>query len=83
MGERLLSAGILLVVGLIVCGVGWLISMGFYAVGVWPVGAAIRVLVFGFGAFILFWMAKHLIQGQESIDRETIEKVLGRRIDEP
>ncbi len=82
MGHRLLSAGILLAVGVVVCGVGWLVSMGAYAIGAWPVGALIRVLVWGFAAFILFWMAKHLIQGQESIDRETIEKVLGRKLDE-
>ena len=75
MKERLVNAGILLVVTVVVCGVGWLVSIGLYNVGLWPLGAAVRVGVWGFAAFGLFWMIRHLVESPESRMQKEIERM--------
>lgn len=59
-GGRLVNAGIVLVVTVVVCGVGWAISIGWYELGLWPLGALTRIGVWLFGLFGLYWIVHHL-----------------------
>jgi hypothetical protein len=93
--ERVTNAGILLVVGVVVVVVLWYVSVGLYAVGVWPLGAVLRVLVWGFALYCLYWIARHLLGygGTEELlrqmearnrlmrDRRYMENVTGHRIE--
>lgn len=80
MGQRLLSAGVLLIVAAVMIGILWLVSMMFYAIGLWPLGALTRIIVWGIAIFFLYWIARHLIQGQDRITRDEIERVLGHKL---
>jgi hypothetical protein len=74
MGNRLLNAGILIVVGAVVVGIGWLISIGLYELGIWPLGAVVRVGVWAYALFTLYWAARHLVQGRDRIMRDQMER---------
>ena len=75
MGERLLNAGILLVVAVVVFAVGWLISIGFYELGLWPLGALTRVLAACFALFWLYWVIRHLVESPADRLRKEMEQI--------
>ncbi len=74
--ERLTNAGILLIVGAVVVLVLWYLSVGLYALGMWPIAALIRVFVWGFALFCLYWIARHLLGhgGTEDLLRRVEER---------
>lgn len=79
--RRLANAGILFGAAVVVCGIGWLISMGFYAIGLWPLGALTRVGVWLFAIFCLYWIVKHLFIGEDQMMMNDIEKMRRTRDD--
>lgn len=61
-------------VSTIVVGLGWLVSMGFYAVGLWPLGALLRVGLFIFALGAVYWIIRHLVEGEDEISRKQFEQ---------
>jgi hypothetical protein len=72
--RRIGNAAVFLVVGGIVVGAGWLISIGFYALGLWPVGALLRVGVWVFALWCLYMVSRHLLIGEWEMTRKDLEK---------
>lgn len=52
----------------------WAISIGFYALGWWPLGVALRVLVWIIGLWGVWWIGKHLLIGEEQMTMNDFEK---------
>lgn len=59
-GGRLAGAGIIFVVTLIIVVPIWYLSVGLYALGLWPLGALVRVGDWVIGLFGLYWIVYHL-----------------------
>lgn len=78
MKKRIANASVLLVVGTVVVGLGWLVSMGLYALGLWPLGALLRAGLLIPGLWFLYWIGRHLVEGEEAMTDKEIERVLGR-----
>ena len=75
--KRIRNAAIIFCVSGAIVGVGWLISVGFYEIGLWPIGALIRVGVCAFAILGLYWIVRHLVHGEEGIVRGKIERMRG------
>jgi hypothetical protein len=74
MKRRVKNAAVLLGVGVIVVGGGWLLSMGLYYLGLWPLGALLRLGVWGFALFCAYWMFRHLVIGEAETTRRDLER---------
>lgn len=75
-GGRLANAGIILALTVVVVGVGWLISIGMYALGLWPLGAILRIGVWLVAAWGLYWIIHHL---RKSPSERLLEQVEAMR----
>ena len=56
--------------------------MGLYALGLWPLGALLRIGLLIPAAFFLYWIVRHLAEGSDAITDKEIERVLGRPKDQ-
>jgi hypothetical protein len=70
--ERVANAGLLMIFGIAVVVPLWYVSVGFYALGLWPLGAVLRAFIWGVALFVLYWIARHLFGfgGHEQLLRD-------------
>lgn len=59
----------------VVVGVGWLISIGLYELGLWPLGAALRVGVWIFALFGFYWVIRHLLRSPTERLMDEVERM--------
>ena len=79
MKDRITNAGILFVTVCLFSGLAWLLSMGLYALGLWPLGALLRVLIVGFATYGLYWVGRHLLESEDARILKDIERMRERR----